>query len=340
MRHWMYISISGEDRISVFEVDSTTGRVDHRSDAAAPGGPAPLAADPERRFLYVGCRSANEILSFRIDRRSGSLSAVGKAALDSDPCFLATDRSGRFLLSAYYGAGGVAVHRIGSDGVAVAPPVQWIATAPGAHSIQTDQSNRFAFVPHIAGGVGPSEIYQFNFDEHSGRLTPSSPAKLIPQKDVGPRHYCFHPTKDIVYFSNEQGSSITAYDFDRSAGSLTEAQAISTLPVAYDGENNCSQIQITPSGRFLYAPNRGHDSIACYSVDASTGLLTNIGHVQTEKVPRALSLDPQGAFLFVAGLESGCLASYSIDGDSGTLRPLEVQAIGAGPMWVLLLATS
>lgn len=151
MSYWMYITISEEDRISIFEVDSTTGRVDHRGDVATPGRPAPLTVDPEGRFLYVGCRTALELLTFRIDPANGSLSEAGRAAIDSDPCYLATDRSGRYLMSAHYLAGGVAVHRIGSDGVAAAPPVQWLATAPGAHSIQTDQSNRFAFVPHIAG---------------------------------------------------------------------------------------------------------------------------------------------------------------------------------------------
>ena len=340
MSYWMYVSISEEDRIAIFEVDSTTGRVDHRGDVATPGRPAPLTVDPERRFLYVGCRDALELVSFRMDRMNGSLSLAGKAALDSDACYLATDRSGRFLLSAYYLGGGVAVHPIAPDGTAVGPPVQWLATATGAHSVQADPSNRYAFVPHIGGADGPNEILQLRFDDGAGRLTPNSPARVIPDNDAGPRHFCFHPTMDMVYFSNEQGSSITAYHFDRSAGTLTAAQTVSTLPPGYSGDNTCSQIQITPSGRSLYAPNRGHDSIACYSVDPSTGLLADIGRMQTEKVPRAIGLDPQGAFLFAAGLESGRLASYSIDGDSGTLRPLDVLPIGAGPMWVLLVPAS
>ena len=340
MHNRMYLSLSEEKRIAAFEVEATTGRIIHRGDVFTSGRPAPLAVAPGRNFLYAGCRTVGELMTFRIDPGDGSLSPIGKSPLDSDPCFLATDRSGRFLLSAYYGAGGVAVHRIGSDGVAVGPPVQWLPTAPGAHSIHTDRSNRFAFVPHIAGGTGPNAIYQFNFDDKSGRLTPNSPARVTPGTEAGPRHYCFHPTKDMAYFSNEQGSSITAYDLDPSAGTLAERQTISTLPSDFSGENTCSQIQITSSGKFLYAPNRGHDSIACYSIDASSGLLTSIGIVQTEKVPRALSLDPQGAFLFVAGLDSGRLASYSIDSGSGTLQPLEVEAIGAAPMWVLMFAAN
>jgi 6-phosphogluconolactonase len=336
----MYISISDEDRIVAFDVDAATGRIAHRGDVPTSGRPAPLAIDPGKNHLYVGCRTTNELMTFRIDPVDGSLSPEGKIKLDSDPCFLATDRTGKFLLSAYYGAGAAAVHRIGPDGVAVGPPVQWLPTAPGAHSIHTDRSNRFAFVPHIAGGTGPNAIFQFNFDATTGQLTANSPAHVTPENDAGPRHYCYHPTKDMAYFSNEQGSSITAYDLGPTTGTLTANQTISTLPSDYTGENTCAQIQITPSGKNLYAPNRGHDSIACYSVDASTGLLTSIGNVPTEKVPRALSLDPQGAYLYVAGLESGNLATYKIDSESGTLQPLEVQAIGAAPMWVLLFAAS
>ena len=340
MNNRMYISISEEDRIAAFDVDAATGRIAHRGDVPTSGRPAPLAVDPSQSFLYVGCRTTSELMAFRIDPGDGSLSPIGKIPLESDPCFLATDRTGKFLLSAYYGAGAAAVHRIGSDGVAVDPPVQWLPTAPGAHSIHTDRSNRFAFVPHIAGDTGPNAIFQFSFDATTGQLTPNTPARVTPENEAGPRHYCYHPTKDMAYFSNEQGSSVTAYDLDPSAGTLAAKQTISTLPSGFSGENTCAQIQITPSGKNLYAPNRGHDSIACYSVDASTGLLTSIGNVQTEKVPRALSLAPQGAYLYVAGLESGNLATYKIDGDSGTLQPLEVHAIGAAPMWVLLFAAS
>jgi 6-phosphogluconolactonase len=209
-------------------------------------------------------------------------------------------------------------------------------TARGAHCFQTDPSNRFAFVTHIAGR-GPNEIWQFRFDEQTGHLTPNTPPKVIPEQPVGPRHYCFHPTKDMVYFSNEQGCSVTAYRFDASAGTLTALQTVSTLPDEYTGQNSCSQIRITPSGKFLYAPNRGHNSIACFAVDPSTGLLTSLGQAPSEQIPRAFNLDPDGKFLYAAGLESGRLAAYSIEHDSGRLQPLKTYALGARPMWVLMV---
>ena len=110
---------------------------------------------------------------------------------------------------------------------------------------------------------------------------------------------------------------------------------MSTLPDDFRETNSCSQIQITPSGKFLYAPNRGHNSIASFAVDEESGRLTATGRVSTEPVPRAFSLDPQGRFLFAAGLESGRLASYRVNGDSGVLDELEAFTVGNRPMWVL-----
>ena len=336
MPYYMYVSISGENRILVFTVDSETGRLESQGDVAVTGSPAPLAIDPGRRFLYAGCLGTQEISSYRINRSTGELSLVGTVPLEADPCYLATDRKGRFLLSAYYGAGKVAIHPIGDDGAVGSLPVEWLDTARGAHSIQTDPSNRFAFVPHIAAPAGPNVILQFKFNKTTGRLTPNSPHRLIPEEGAGPRHFCFHPSLDILYFSNEQGCSVTAYRFDSSVGTLSAFQTVSTLPDDYKDGNTCAQIQISPSGRFLYAPNRGHNSIACFSADANTGRLTPIGRVPTEAVPRAFSLDPKGNFLFAAGLESGRLVSYRVNGDTGELEPLETYTVGKEPMWVLI----
>ena len=336
MTYHMYVSISQEDRVSRFAMDPETGRLEPNGDVPIAGRPAPMAVDPDRRYLYVGLRGIPAVSSFRIDPATGDLSLLGTAALESDPCYLATDRTGRFLLSAYYFSGNAAVHPIDA-GVVGTPPIEWLDTAPGAHSIQTDRANRFAFVPHIAGSHGPNEIFLYKFDERTGHLTPNSPSKVLPEPGVGPRHFCFHPTRDVLYFSNEQGCSVTAYDFDSTTGALSHTQTVSTLPDGYEGSNTCAQIQITPSGRYLYAPNRGHNSIACFSIDAATGRLTAVDRVPTEPIPRAIGLDPSGKFLFAAGLDSGRLASYRIVEDTGRLDPLDVRPVGKEPMWVSIV---
>jgi 6-phosphogluconolactonase len=336
MPYCVYVSSQGEDKILRFAMEAATGDLEPQGEVAVPGGPAPIAVDPGRRFLYVARRGECKISSYRIDQKTGALAPTGTVELPTDPCYLATDRRGKFLLAAYYEGKGVSVHPIGDDGAASDPPSERRETARGAHSMQTDPSNRFAFVPHIAGR-GPNEIWQFRFDEQTGRLTPNSPPKVVPDQSLGPRHFWFHPGKDIVYFSNEQGCSVTAYRFDASAGTLTAMQTVSTLPEGYTGQNSCSQIQIAPSGKFLYAPNRGHNSIACFAVDATTGLLTSVGQAPSEPVPRAFSLDPDGKFLYAAGLESGRLAAYRIDANTGALLPLKTYPVGTRPMWVMII---
>jgi 6-phosphogluconolactonase len=136
---------------------------------------------------------------------------------------------------------------------------------------------------------------------------------------------------------NEQGSSVTAYRFQASSGTLSPLQTLSTLPAGFDGPNTCAQIHISPSGRFLYAANRGHDSIACYAADPATGRLTAVGQRRTEKTPRAFNLDPTGRYLYAAGLDSWRLAAYRIDPEGGALTHLYTIDIGQGPMWVQIL---
>ena len=266
------------------------------------------------------------------------------------PTFLAPDRTGRYLLSCYYQGGGAAVHHLGSDGAVGAPSLDWLATATGAHAIATDPSNQFAFVPHIARlndnvleppkeNPGPNMIMQFRFDAQTGRLTANSPARVEPAERLGPRHYCFHPTLDLVYFSNEQGCSVTGYRLDRATGTLSAVQTITSLPAGFTARNTCSQIHLTPSGQFLYVANRGHNSIAGFAVDG-TGHLTSVGHVPTEAVPSAFGLDPAGHFLFAAGTASGRLASYRINTETGTLSPLATDAVGQRPAAVLAVPAS
>ena len=340
MAYYMYVSIQEEDRIAIFSMTPKTGKLKHLGDAELKGRPAPLAIDPDRKYLFAGRRKADDfgMTSFSIDRKTGGLSPIGSIPLQGDPVHMSTDKTGKFLLSAYYYQKTAAVHSIGDDGALADPPVVWRETDIGAHYIQTDPANRYAFVPHIAEGAmtGANAIFQFRFDEKTGTLTPLSPTRTNPREPDGPRHMCFHPEKDIVYSSNEQGNSVTVYTYESNKGNLHPIQTISTLPKGYDGKNSCSQIQITPDGKFLYAPNRGHNSIAGFRVNPDNGHLSAIGRTPTEAVPRAFSIDLQGTFLYVAGLETGKLASYRIDQHNGKLGAGDVYDVGKGPMWVLI----
>ncbi|MEA3407081.1 MAG: lactonase family protein [Chloroflexota bacterium] len=335
MIYHIYVTLAGENKISILTMDAETGELAFQEDVALGGSPGPLATDPQHRFLYVGVRSTQEISSFRIERGSGKLALVSNIPLDADPCFLHTDRTGRFLLSAYYSDGRVGVHAITPEGGVEKTPIEWLSTAKGAHALQTDPSNQFAFAPHV---LESNAILQFIFDENAGTLSPNPETpKVTPPPGTGPRHFCFHPTKDIVYFDNEQGCSVTAYHLDPSSGTLQAFQTISTLPEGFDEENTCAQIHIAASGRALYASNRGHDSIACFAIDPHTGRLSSMGQEATEEMPRAFNLTPHDEFLLVSSLVSDNLTCYQVDKETGALSPIGTYPIGKRPMWILPL---
>ena len=331
---YVFVVVSAQQHIAVFQMDPATGKLTLREHVPTDLGLSVLCTDPRQRFLYAGFRQEAEssIGTFQIDPATGGLTPIGRVELAADPCYLATDKTGRYLLSAYYSAGLVAVSPIGPDGVAGGPPVEWRETTRCAHYAQTDRSNRFAFVPHVQQA---NCIFQYHFDQETGRLTPNQVAKVAGGPGQGPRHLAFHPSLDIVYADNEQESSVTAYQLDSRLGTLRPVQTVSTLPPDFEGENSNAQVRIHPSGRFLYASNRGHDSIACFALDPTTGALSSLGQQPSEGVPRAFNLDRQGRFLFAAGQATGRLTSYRIEPD-GTLAPLEVYEVGT-PQWVIAL---
>jgi 6-phosphogluconolactonase (cycloisomerase 2 family) len=346
MPHALYVCLQDDDKLTAFALDGATGHLTPRAEVPVAGGPSGLAISNDRRVLYVGHRTRPAISSFQIGLGTGELTLLGTTAQEHAPTFMAPDATGRYLLCAYYQGGGAAVYSLGADGALGSPTQAWLPTSTGAHAIATDRSNRFAFIPHIArlndnvleppkNNPGPNVIMQFRFDAQTGRLSPNSPPRIEPPELFGPRHYCFHPSRNLVYFSNEQGCSVTVYRLNPETGTLDAEQTISTLPDGYTGRNTCSQIHLTPGGRFLYTANRGHNSIAGFAVDPATGHLTAAGRVPTEAVPSAFGLDPEGRLLFAAGSATGRLASYRIDEASGALTPLSTYDVGRRPMAVL-----
>ena len=348
MPEMLYVGLQDDDKVAVFALDGDNETLTKRTEVATAGGPSVTAISPDRNTLYVGCRTRPSIASYRIDPASGGLSLLGTAAQADAPTFLAPDRTGRYMLCAYYQGGYVAVYPIAADGTIDAAAGDKQETAVGAHAIATDPSNRFAFVPHIAriqdnvleppkNNPGPNVILQYRFDAQTGRLSPNTPHRVEQGDLVGPRHYIHHPMLNVVYFSNEQGCSVTAYRLDRANGTLLSMQTTSALPAGHSERTTCSQIHLTPSGRFLYVGNRAANgsSIAGFAVDPATGQLTPAGHVPTEAVPSAFCLDPAGHFLFAAGTASGRSASYRINQQSGALTPLAVAEVGRRPAAVM-----
>ena len=332
-----YISLAGEDKMATLALDCSSGMFEVVRETAVSGGPGPLTMSPDGRRLYAARRAINKLSGFEVDPSDGKLEHLGAVDLHSDPCYISTDRAGRFLLAAYYTAGAVSVHAIDENGRFLPDPVVWRTTLPKAHCIHLDETNRFTFLPHVGES---NTIFQYRFDPESGQLSDNDPPRVDQPEGLGPRHYCFHPNGKFVYFDNEQGSSVTAYRFDRAAGTLAPFQTVSTLPDGFDGHNTCAQIWMTPSGHNLYASNRGHDSIATYAVDGDTGTLTYLGAQPALSTPRAFGIDPSGSCMLVGGLDSGEVASYRIDPDSGRLTHLATAYVGQQPMWFLITDVS
>jgi 6-phosphogluconolactonase len=330
----MYVSASGEDKIKNFIVDPQTGKLESKGEVVVIGSPANLVIAPSRDFIYVARKGIKEISTFRRNLETGDISFIGTMSVEAEPGYLAVDKKGKYLFATYFWMGQVAVYPINNQGIVTNPPLELFNTAKGVHSVQTDPSNQFVFYPHIAV-IGPNLILQFKFDETTGHLVPNTPDRVIPEEGVGPRDYCYHPKLNTVYFCNEEGSSVTVYQFNPVAGTLSALQTVSTIPDNFKEKNRCALIQITPSGRSLYVANRGHNSMACFSVHALTGLLTPIGQVPTEPETRAFSLDPAGDFLFAAGEKSGRLVAYRVNRDTGELKLLETYTVGKAPWWVL-----
>ncbi|HVW02761.1 MAG TPA: lactonase family protein [Planctomycetaceae bacterium] len=333
---FLYLACAGDRQIVVFErrADGALKLLPDRAEFA--GEPGNLASDPQRKFLFAALRSTGRLTSHRLDARTGKLTQISDIKADADPAYLAVDKSGKYLLSAYYVAGKVAVHAIGTDGSLSEERARWTPTATKAHAIETDATNRFALVPHTS----PNAVFQFRFDAQTGKLTPNDPAQISTGPNTGPRHLAFHPKQKWVYIDNEQGSSVTAYAFDANRGTIEPMQTLSTLPEGFSGGNSCAHIEITPNGRFFYVSNRGHDSLAGYRVDAETGRMTSLGQFATEKTPRSFTIAPDGRHLYAAGESSNTLAIYAINPETGELKQRETIPVGKRPWCVLAVSTS
>ena len=332
-RLFVYVSVGRDSKIAVFRLDPESGALDPAGDVPAGGRVGCLAVDPQRKYLYAAIRSTRSVSTFRIDPRTGGLSLQGTVPVVDNAVYIVTDRSGKFLLTSYYGAGKAAVYPIGDDGKVGEKATEVRTAEKNPHSILMDPTNRFVYVPN----TGADSILQYRFDAERGTLAPLSPPRVATAKGAGPRHVSFHPSGKFIYFVNEKNSSVTAYRRDVSSGTVEAIQTLPTLPEGFSGRNTCADVEVTPSGRFLYASNRGHDSIAGFSIDGSTGRLTSVGQFRTEKTPRSFNVDPTERFLIVAGQGSGRLAAYRLDGKSGRLSHLKTLDVGRSPSWVQIV---
>ena len=208
---------------------------------------------------------------------------------------------------------------------------QWTVTAEKAHAVLTDPSNEYLVVPH----TGPNAVYVFGFDPLTGEMVPNEPAYFQTPPGSGPRHAVFHPHKPIVYTVNEQGGSVTTWRTNFPMQTLSSIETLSTLPENFSADNACADLELTPNAKWLFASNRGHNSLACFQVDSDNGRLRSVARTATETTPRQFSITPDGRHLYAAGQASGNLATYEIDDATGELTKINSMSVGKRPWWVL-----
>src|SRR6266704_283780 len=339
--------------IYAYRYDAAAQEITSLGLAAETTNPSWVALHPNGRFLYAVNEVQNYkgpnsggVSAFSVDRATGKLTFLNEvASRGADPCYITVDKTGNYVLVANYTGGSVAVFPVSPDGKLseASAFVQHTGKGsdpkrqegPHAHSIDLSPDKRFAMVDDL----GLDELLVYKFDSAKGSLTPNDPpfAKLDP--GAGPRHFALRPDGKFAYVVAEMGHTVTVFSNDAGSGKLKPIQTITTLPKDFTGRNDDAEIQVHPSGKFLYASNRGDDSIAVYAIDKRKGTLTQVGIVHTGgKEPRTFEIDPTGKLLFAANQKSDNIVVFQIDTKTGLLAPTgKVLEVGS-PVCVKFLA--
>ena len=315
---------------SIAHFDTDTGTLTKPRFLTEAVEPAFFVIHPDGQHLYT-CNSGSPggVSAYKIERATGQLTLLNKEpAGGGDPSYICLDHTGRYVLFANYEGGNIAVFALKPDGSlgertafvqhtgsSVDPRRQKHAYA---HSIIVDSTNRFALVADL----GVDRLFVYRFDEKTGSLQPNDPPFAIIRPGSGPRHVKFHPNGRWVYLISEMGCTVTAFHWDSAHGALTEFQTVSTLPADFKGISNCAEIEVHPNGRFLYGSNRGHDSLAVFTIDPDTGRLALLEHVSTQgKTPRNFAFDPTGKWIICTNHGSDNAVVFRVDEATGRLTP-------------------
>ncbi len=323
----------GSEGLYAYEMDPRTGALALAAVTSGITNPSFLALDAPRRRLFAVEERGPEgaVVAYRVDPASGELTLLNRQpSHGAAPCHLSVDRTGRCVLVANYGSGTACVLPVAEDGCLLeasavvrhegSGPRRDRQEGPHAHSITLDPRERFALVADL----GLDRVMVYRFDAAQGTLTPNDPPWVQVHPGAGPRHLAFHPSGRYAYLINELDSTLTAFAYDAEQGALSSLQTVPTLPAGYPGASTCADVHVTPSGRFVYGSNRGHDSLVIHAIDPATGRLTYVGHEPTRgRNPRNFALDPTGTFLLAANQDTDTVVTFRLDAETGRLRPTD-----------------
>lgn len=325
-----YTEKTGSKGIYAFDFDPATGMLAARGVVAETPNPSWVTVHPNGKYVYAANEAGRKstITALSVDPKAAKFTQLNQvSAAGSDPCHLSLDKTGRYLFAANYGSGNVVVFPIQADGklgehtaavknTGTNGPNKGRQEGPHAHWVQPSPDNRFVFVSDL----GLDAILSYRFDAAKGTLTPNDPpaTKLAP--GAGPRHAAFSPDGKFFYVVSELNNTVTAFSYDAAKGAFHELQALSTLPQGFHGRNDDAEITVHPSGRLVFASNRGHDTIAVFKVDPATGKLTSAGEYPTGgKEPRHFTLDPSGKFLLAENQNTNSIVVFRVDLTTGAL---------------------
>ena len=327
---WVYVSNADSQDISVLELDRDLGVLKPVETVNVGGQVMPMAVSPDKRFLYAALRSQPyRVVSFAIDAASGKLKKLGEAPLADSMANIDTDATGKWLFAASYPGHKITVNAIDKEG-SVGAIQQLIPTAPNAHAIHADSTNRFV----LATSLGGDNVSSWRFDAASGKLSPNDPPLTGAQPKSGPRHFVWDKAQRFVYLVDELDAALHVYAWESAGGTLQLLQSTTTLPAGFAGKPWAADLHLTPDGRYLYASERTSSTLSAFRVDPSTGLLQPLGQTPTEKTPRGFAIDPSGRYLIAAGQESHSVSVYAIDANTGALGTPKRLPVGKNPNWI------
>lgn len=332
--------------------DTATGKLGTATVAGPAVNPSFLAIHPSQNFLYaVGeisdfqGQKTGGVSAYRIDPASGQLTLLNQqSSQGAGPRHIVVDKSGGTVLVANYGGGSVASLPIADNGqlqpAASAIQHQGSSTnpqrqkTPHAHSINLDLAGQFAF----AADLGTDQVLVYQFDAAKHTLAPAMPPAADIEKGSGPRHLAVHPSGKFVYVINELANTVTVFDYDVTAGKLSTLQTISTVPADFSGTSYTAEVVVHPSGKFLYGSNRGHDTLAQFMIDESTGKLTANGFTPIGgQTPRNFVVDPSGKWVLIGCQGSNVINVFAVNPETGALTATDHSTAAPSPVCLRFL---
>jgi 6-phosphogluconolactonase len=323
--------------IYAYRYDAASHEITNLGVAAETTNPSFVALSPNGKYLYAVNELQNYkgpnsggVSAFSVDSSMGKLTLLNEVpSRGADPCYITVDKTGKWVLVANYTGGSVAVFPVLADGKigeaktfvqhtghGADPKRQ---EGPHAHSINLSPDNRFAYVDDL----GLDQLLVYKFDSANGTLTPNDPPYVKLDPGSGPRHFALATSGKFAYVVSEMKGTVTVFSLDSRTGTLRTLQKVSTLPEGFKGDIEDAEVVIHPSGKFLYASNRGDgNSIAVFAIDSAKGTLIPVEYASTQgKTPRSFEIDPTGKLLFAENQASNNIVVFKIDQQTGKLTP-------------------